>query len=186
MARESSVVEVMTPIISTSIWPPILERLRRTDTRSIWGLDPFMSWIPAVARKRCRSVANVVVDASPVVHHNLRSMGYARGSATTAPSRAMSPALPHEASSSESAAEAPLCLRACLRNCQPFNASEMASVSQSLQRALQCSQIRRSDFHWSRPWMAQHTDRGFSEHWRAFVGNSTSWLLSSDWAPPNR
>ena len=62
-------VEVMTPFISTKIWPLIFEKIKLTDKRSIWETENFFNKI--VNDLHSTKYINYL---SPVIHYNFKNL----------------------------------------------------------------------------------------------------------------
>jgi len=62
-------VEVMSPFISTKIWPLIYEKIQLTDKRSIWDTEKFFNKL--VDELHSIKYLNYL---SPVIHHNFKNL----------------------------------------------------------------------------------------------------------------
>ena len=78
LAREEKAVEVMAPILSASLWRMFRQRIERHTSNSDYGADAFFSKVARLANGYCSrplALAGIVVDASPLVHLDTRTMG---------------------------------------------------------------------------------------------------------------
>lgn len=67
LAYETELVEEMAPILSTKLWPAILERLRHTE--SDWPIEGFWnSAATALQQADCVGIRPLVVNAAPLRH----------------------------------------------------------------------------------------------------------------------
>lgn len=64
-----NLVEVMSPFISTKIWPIIYEKLNLTDTRSIWETENFFNKVV----KDCKE-SKYLNHLSPVIHYDFKNL----------------------------------------------------------------------------------------------------------------
>ena len=76
LARSVPAIEVMAAVISTRVWPAIQERMRGREGRSDYGMDGWWSKLGRLAKEYCdgAQVGNLVVDATPLVHLDTRTI----------------------------------------------------------------------------------------------------------------
>jgi len=66
--------EVMTPIISASMWPLLFYRFRGNDQSSVWHLDEYFYTVSMLLNAVCATTASVVVQGSPLTHLDFRTL----------------------------------------------------------------------------------------------------------------
>lgn len=70
--------EVQSPVISTKLWPAMVQRINHNDLGTDWFIDSFWDIIAFASKRLCGKTSPLKINAAPVAHmsyHNLHLCG---------------------------------------------------------------------------------------------------------------